>query len=90
MVVNALFGSIPSIANVILVGAILWLIFGITGMYIFGGLFYKCEDSAGNRLNATIIPNRTVCLDNNYEWKNSLINFDSVPAAFLALFQVVS
>ncbi|EDV26563.1 uncharacterized protein TRIADDRAFT_54699 [Trichoplax adhaerens] len=90
VVVNALFGSIPSIANVILVGAILWLIFGISGMYIFGGLFYKCEDAAGNRMNASIIPNRTVCLDNGLTWQNSLINFDSVPAAFLALFQVAT
>ncbi|CAF4986441.1 unnamed protein product, partial [Rotaria sp. Silwood1] len=42
IVVNALFGAIPSIFNVLLVCLVFWLIFSIMGVQLFGGKFYKC------------------------------------------------
>ncbi|EDV26574.1 uncharacterized protein TRIADDRAFT_23340, partial [Trichoplax adhaerens] len=89
-VVNALFGCIPHITNVIIVCAFFWLVFCVGGVNFFGGKFYKCLDLDNNLIPASIISNKTDCLANNYIWKNSQINFDSVPQAFLALFEVAT
>ena len=63
------------------------------GVQLFGGRYHKCVDAEGETINATIVPNRTVCDDHaedlNYTWENSKINFDNVGSAYLALFQVV-
>ena len=37
-----------------------------------------------------IINNMTQCLEANLTWFNMPINFDSVPAAYLSLFQVAT
>lgn len=64
------------------------------GVQLFGGRYHKCLDAEGNKINASIVPNRTICElhehDLNYSWENSKINFDNAGAAYLALFQVVS
>ncbi|XP_053401964.1 sodium channel protein type 4 subunit alpha B-like isoform X1 [Mercenaria mercenaria] len=90
VVVNALIKAIPSIFNVLLVCIVFWLIFCIVGVQFFSGKFFKCEDEFGNRLNATIVPNQTECIAQNYTWVNSKINFDNVVNAYLALFQVAT
>ena len=91
MTINALFTSIPSIGNVLLVCLVFWLIFSILGVQLFAGKFYKCVDSEGNRLSATVVPNKAACWSHNgsFTWKNSDINFDNVANGFLALFQTV-
>ncbi|OAF68518.1 Sodium channel protein type 4 subunit alpha B [Intoshia linei] len=90
IVVNALMVSIPSIANVMLVCSLFWLIFSIAGVQLFGGKFYKCLDSAGELLNANLIKNKTMCLNMGYRWQNSKVNFDNAIGGYLALFQVAT
>ncbi|CAF5210662.1 unnamed protein product, partial [Rotaria magnacalcarata] len=92
IVVNALFGAIPSIFNVLLVCLVFWLIFSIMGVQLFSGKFYKCVYvGTHDRVNVSEnIKNKNDCLNSNYTWENSRINFDNVLIGYLALFQVVS
>ncbi|CAF3101706.1 unnamed protein product [Rotaria sp. Silwood2] len=92
VVVNALFGAIPSIFNVLLVCLVFWLIFSIMGVQLFGGKFYKCvyvgtHDRVHISENVT---NKIDCLNKNFTWENSRINFDNVLSGYLALFQVAT
>ena len=92
VVVNALIQAIPAIANVLLVCLVFWLIFSIMGVNLFGGRFASCVDTEGQLINASLVPNETVCVSLahlNYTWTNPDINFDNVLMAYLALFQVV-
>lgn len=90
VVVNALIKAIPSIANVMMVCLIFWLIFGIVGVQFFAGKFYKCVDEDGNKLPVNITNDKFECETKNYTWINSKINFDDVLMAYLALFQVAT
>ena len=92
MVISSLIGAIPGIANVLLVCSLFWLIFSIMGVQIFGGKFFKCLDADGEKYLASVVPNKTACLQRNDSsvWVNSNINFDNVVYGFLALLQVVS
>ena len=92
VVVNALVGALPAIFNVLLVCLIFWLIFAIIGVNTFMGKFYKCEDEeTGERFSYEVIPNRTVCENEaGAVWKNSLITFDNVAYAYLALLQIAT
>lgn len=47
--VDALMAAIPSFINVFLVSMIFWLLFAISGVQFFGGLFYKCVDGDGEK-----------------------------------------
>nr|XP_039270948.1 sodium channel protein type 4 subunit alpha B-like [Styela clava] len=91
VVVNALVYCIPSIANVLCVCMLLWLVFSIIGVQQFKGRFYRCEDLEGNVLNHTIVPNRTICEQHtDYRWITPRINFDNVLNGMIALFQVAT
>ncbi|CAM1295429.1 Uncharacterised protein r2_g457 [Pycnogonum litorale] len=90
IVVNALMYAIPSIINVLLVCIVFWLIFSIMGVQFFGGKFFKCVDDIGERIPANEVENKTECLQKNYSWVNSKINFDNVGNGYLALFQVAT
>ncbi|TSM68849.1 Sodium channel protein type 2 subunit alpha [Bagarius yarrelli] len=93
VVVNALFGAIPSIVNVLLVCLIFWLIFSIMGVNLFAGKFYECVNATnGSRLPKDMVVNRTDCeqLGNITRWKNLKISFDNVGAGYLALLQVAT
>ncbi|XP_022258393.1 sodium channel protein 1 brain-like, partial [Limulus polyphemus] len=88
VVVTSLLSAIPSILNVLLVCLLFWLIFCIIGVQIFAGLFYKCVNKDGERLQISEVNNKTECLAKNYSWVNSKVNFDNVPNGYLALYQV--
>ncbi|XP_057317031.1 sodium channel protein 60E-like isoform X2 [Hydractinia symbiolongicarpus] len=95
VVVNALLYSIPSIANVLLVCVVFWLIFSIMGYNLFGGQFWYCIDANGNKLNLSVIDTKADCLNEtnqalNYTWINKNINFDTSINGFLALFQTAT
>ncbi|XP_025077610.1 sodium channel protein 1 brain-like isoform X3 [Pomacea canaliculata] len=90
VLVNAIMNAIPAIINAFLVSLIFWIMFGVSGVELYAGMFYKCLDDEGNRLNHSIIPNRSMCMAKNYTWKNSDINFDNILNGFLALFQVAT
>jgi len=92
VVVNALVQAIPSILNVLLVCLVFWLVFSIMGVTLFSGRFYSCEDSEQQLVDTSLVPDKETCeslAHLNYSWNNPTVNFDSVPAAYLALFQVV-
>ena len=94
VVVNALLGSIPSVFNVMIVCLIFWLIFGIMGVQLFAGKFYKCVYPDLSRLKAEDeVHNKTECLSKGYVWYNSRINFDNTMNAYLGIkimkFQII-
>ncbi|CAF4573052.1 unnamed protein product, partial [Rotaria sp. Silwood2] len=91
VVVNALIGAIPSIFNVLLVCLVFWLIFSIMGVQLFGGKFYKCVyHDTHDRVNISEnVTNKIDCLNKNFTWENSRVNFDNVVNGYLALFQVI-
>ncbi|CAF2980682.1 unnamed protein product [Rotaria sp. Silwood2] len=92
VVVNALIGAIPAIFNVLLVCLVFWLIFSIMGVQLFGGRFYKCVYvGTHDRVNLTEnVTNKMDCLNKNFTWENSRVNFDNVVNGYLALFQVAT
>jgi hypothetical protein len=93
LVVSALLKSMPSVLNVLLVCGLIWLIFGIMGVQIFGGKFARCLDSEGELLPVAAVSDKAACLAlaaNGTEWVNTEINFDHVPNAILALLQVAT
>ncbi|KAL9953553.1 hypothetical protein ACROYT_G040985 [Oculina patagonica] len=92
VVINALFAAIPGIGNVLVVSLLFWLIFSILGVQLFSGKFQACVDHDGERVLASVIPNKTECLrfPEKYVWKNSEANFDNVLNGFLALFLVAT
>ena len=96
IVVNALIQAIPSILNVFIVCMVFWLIFGIVGMQLFAGLFWRCEATFDRRiLEPFEVNNKTECLEmkeayGNVTWALARINFDDILSSYLALFQVAT
>eukprot|EP00049_Salpingoeca_infusionum_P014061 m.261974 g.261974 ORF g.261974 m.261974 type:complete len:2012 (+) comp15585_c0_seq2:444-6479(+) len=91
VVVNSLLYSIPAIANVLLVCGLIWLIFSIMGVEFFGGKFSLCVDGNGDPFDATVIPNKTTCLNTTDAlWYTPTVNFDNVLNAFVSLLQVAT
>lgn len=41
-------------------------------------------------MEASVIPNQTVCLEEDLHWENNVINFDHVGNGYLSLFQVAT
>jgi Ion transport protein len=92
-VVNALVQAVPAIFNVLLVCLVFWLIFSIMGVSLFAGRFSSCIDADGRMVNSSLVKDKAQCLSMqhlNYTWFTPNVTFDSVPSAYLALFQVVS
>ena len=99
VVMDALVFCIPSIANVLLVCMLFWLVFAIMAVNFFGGKFGYCEENiSGERLmpdyfqNITGSPlNRTFCdSQQGLTWKVPSANFDNVMFALISLFQVAT
>nr|XP_041570270.1 sodium channel protein type 5 subunit alpha [Taeniopygia guttata] len=87
VVVNALFGAIPSIFNVLLVCIFFWLLFNVLGVKWLGSRFWKCtfkKESIG------CIHGKNDCISNDGTWTNSVVNFDNVGMGYLALLQVAT
>ena len=59
------------------------------GVNLFGGKFYKCVDARGVKYDASVVANKTACLERGDRWINSNVNFDNSGNGFLALLQVV-
>jgi hypothetical protein len=62
------------------------------GVQLFGGKFHKCVYfDTHDRVNVSEnVTNKIDCLNKNFTWENSRVNFDHVLNGYLALFQVVS
>ncbi|KAJ7408210.1 hypothetical protein WISP_122266 [Willisornis vidua] len=86
VVVNALFGAIPSIFNVLLVCVVFWLLFNILGVKWLGNRFSKCVLQKGD---TSLINNTLDCYSFGGNWTNNPVNFDNVGMGYLALLQVI-
>ncbi|XP_077637458.1 sodium channel protein type 5 subunit alpha-like [Lonchura striata] len=87
VVVNALFGAIPSIFNVLLVCVFFWLLFNVLGVKWLGSRFWKCTLK---KECTDSISGKTDCIAKNGTWTNSVVNFDNVGMGYLALLQVAT
>eukprot|EP00658_Telonema_sp_P-2_P028673 TRINITY_DN21928_c0_g1_i2.p1 TRINITY_DN21928_c0_g1~~TRINITY_DN21928_c0_g1_i2.p1 ORF type:complete len:816 (+),score=200.81 TRINITY_DN21928_c0_g1_i2:409-2856(+) len=89
IVVRALFKSLKGIANVAMICTFNYVVFGILGIQLFSGSFYRCTDETiTTRLNCT---GTYIGLDNATEvrrWKNAPRNYDNLLEALLTLFEV--
>lgn len=82
IVVKALLQSIVAIVNVVLVCMIVWIMFAIFGVSLFGGKLYKCSN--------ILMKSMDECLENGYSWNSEFPNYDNVINAMVTLFIVSS
>lgn len=79
LVVEAFYGSLPSLFNVFLFCAIFWISFSILGVSLFSGKLYNCDHD-----NFT---NKKDCENHEHNWLQHPQNFDDILIAFMTLFQ---
>ncbi|MBM4077794.1 MAG: hypothetical protein FJ267_19365, partial [Planctomycetes bacterium] len=94
LVLSSLMGSVPGMGNVLVLGFLLFWIFGIVGVSLFKGSFYECSDSNVTRIAECFgIFNQTAndIFGNPYmyaetrEWRKRAPGFDNLGEAFLTL-----
>ncbi|KAJ9470438.1 Voltage-dependent calcium channel type D subunit alpha-1 [Diplonema papillatum] len=101
IVVQALVRSIRPLLNVLVISLVVWLIFGILGVQIFAGKFYRCSVEEYGDMENRDPPilteedclNDTLCPGEGElpcRWLNYNSHFDHLPAAFLNLFEMAS
>ena len=87
VVVISLFKAGPAIANVMVVLFLFWLIFGILGMQIFKGTFYRCspadEHAHLSQLECEALPSELEA-----SWQRYAPGFDNIFEATVTLFEV--
>ena len=72
-IVSALVQSVGGIFNVAIVVMIVWMMFAILGVNMFGGKLRYCSVEPYKHHN------KEQCLKHRGEWKNQDFNYDSVP-----------
>jgi hypothetical protein len=82
IVIKAMIESLAALLNVGVVLVLVWLMFAILGVSLFGGKFYSCSNP-----NLTT---RDECEKYGNDWETYDPNFDNVPEAYMALFIVSS
>ncbi|RDD37663.1 Sodium channel protein 60E [Trichoplax sp. H2] len=91
MMFLAILESIPKIMNVFLVCMVFWYIFAVSGIYFFGGKFFRCIYVSNSSLvDSALVGDKDSCKGNDYKWTNSLIHFDDFPQAIILLFHVAT
>jgi hypothetical protein len=98
MAVVTLLRSIPSMVNVLVVCILFYLMFGILGVQLFAGKFYRCDTRfwsasalpAANRTVLHVVDDIFDCMHLNASWVAEESHFDSLPSAMLSLFQMVT
>ncbi|XP_075535359.1 sodium channel protein 1 brain-like [Dermacentor variabilis] len=88
LLVDALASSVPSIGNVLVVCAFIWIIFGVVGVSMFAGRLWHCVDARGQPLDPDLVPDRATCHMLGFSWTNENVHFDNLAEASLALLQV--
>jgi len=79
IVLDALFWSVPSILNVIVVSILVFIIFGIMGVQLMKGTFYECTFPKWSSM--------ALCEADGHEWRSlTIYNFDNLFNAILTLF----
>ena len=81
MVLKSVALSVGAMANVSAVLLLVFVVFGILGVQIFAGRFYRCDDPT--------VPNKAACVGTYVHpvtgitlqrtWANAYLNFDSLP-----------
>ncbi|KAJ8345448.1 hypothetical protein SKAU_G00296410 [Synaphobranchus kaupii] len=90
LVLNTIFGAVPSFFDVLLACLTLWLIFSIMGVQLFAGKFYYCVNSTSEEYISDV-HNKSECMSyifSNFtevRWVNLKVNFDSVGMGYLSL-----
>ena len=84
MIINALLNSLVSIANVLIVIAVVYLIFAIIGVNLFKGKFFYCS------LDTYKLHNPVDCELNSGLWLKYDFNFDNAITAMETLYVVSS
>ncbi|XP_050043855.2 sodium channel protein type 4 subunit alpha A-like [Dermacentor andersoni] len=90
LLVDALASSVPSIGNVLVVCAFIWIIFGVVGVSMFAGRLWHCVDARGQPLDPDLVPDRATCHMLGFSWTNENVHFDNLAEASLALLQVAT
>ncbi|CAF3563953.1 unnamed protein product [Adineta steineri] len=95
-VVQCVVVAIKTIGNIMLVTFLLQFMFACTGVQLFKGTFYSCNDKS--MLSKEDCRGFYLKIDNNHNrvhkipriWTNSKFHFDNVPQALLTLFTVAT
>eukprot|EP01064_Diplonema_japonicum_P027866 TRINITY_DN4146_c1_g1_i1.p1 TRINITY_DN4146_c1_g1~~TRINITY_DN4146_c1_g1_i1.p1 ORF type:complete len:1687 (+),score=370.93 TRINITY_DN4146_c1_g1_i1:73-5133(+) len=96
VVVQALFTSVGPLLNVLLISFLVWLIFGIMGVQVFKGAFYRCSDTTFGDVELAYpnITSKELCLNNcpvaRCRWMNYSSHFNNLPVALVTLFEMAS
>jgi hypothetical protein len=89
-VINTLFQTIPQMGNVVAVIGLVYVIFGILAVQLWGGKMWYCYNSADSISDWTSIRTKDDCLTAGGEWAKYRKNFDNLGIAMLTLFEVAS
>lgn len=91
----ALIGSIPDIANLLIIVLLFNFLFGILHTTLFGGLFWSCHfdhlNSNGSlsfEQTSELIRTKWDCINFGGEWTNADFNFDNIWSSMLVLFGI--
>ena len=74
--------SVIPLRNILVLAFIITLLWGLLGVQLFNGKFYRCSDPT-----YTIIAN---CTAAGQLWMNAPLHFDNMPNAFLTLLSIAS
>ncbi|XP_067275630.1 voltage-dependent T-type calcium channel subunit alpha-1H isoform X2 [Pseudorasbora parva] len=81
LVVETLITSLRPIGNIVLICCAFFIIFGILGVQLFKGKFFRCEGS-----DTKNITNKVDCNNARYKWTRRKYNFDDLGQALMSLF----
>lgn len=87
LVVQTLLSSLRPIGNIVLICCTFFIIFGILGVQLFKGTFYRCVGD-----NVTHIHTKEECDRQSPKlvWENQKYNFDDLGQALMSLFVLSS
>ncbi|XP_067281603.1 LOW QUALITY PROTEIN: voltage-dependent T-type calcium channel subunit alpha-1G-like [Pseudorasbora parva] len=81
LVVETLKRSLKPIGNIVLICCAFFIFFGILGVQLFKGKFFRCEG-----FDTKNITNKVDCDDAGYKWTRRKYNFDDLGQALVSLF----
>lgn len=91
LVMATLVQSMPQVLNVILFGLFEFIIFGILGVQLFGGKFWRCTDPSVGHVNECVgVFQGADGVAAERKWVNSVYNFDHIFQAMMSLFVVAT
>ena len=83
-IVSALIQSVGGILNVAVVVFVVWMMFAILAVNLFGGKLNYCS------VEQFIHHTKDECLKHRGDWLIQKFNYDSVPQAMLSLFTIAT